>query len=124
MAHVARISRLRVCRAPSSCGGLWASGWICKATFSLRQPGFSARVLLSSKGHGRIANYATLLLGLRVVSGINAIRRRGVALATVFSLLLFFLSFFFPPFFIPVFPPTFPPRPFACFVRGFFVHAS
>lgn len=91
MAHVARISRLRVCRAPS-CGASGRRAGFVRPPSPSHQPGFSARVLLSSKGHERIGNYATLLLGLRVVSGINAILG-GVALATVFPLLLFFFSF-------------------------------
>lgn len=41
-------------------------------------------LLLGPKGHKRIGNYATLLLGLRVVRGINAISWREAEFSCVF----------------------------------------
>jgi len=75
MVHVARISRLTVCLR------VWDMlGWICTSMTP-----FSAYIVRifrarrgfppprHRKGHKRIGNYATLLLGLRVARGINAI---------------------------------------------------
>lgn len=89
MVHVARISRPTVCLRVGYVGvDLYVDDPFSPAciarTFRVRCRWGFPPPARRSKGHRRIGNYATLLLGLRVARGINAISWREAAFYRVF----------------------------------------